>query len=222
MNLPPRFKFNLDLAKLGWPLVARDGYKCRLLAHDINGDQPLAIAHTGADGKEWIAEHSISGAYRYNESESVEDAFLSSDLTNPDVQAAVKRCHEAGMEIWFKRESWAWTKAEEIRTWFYDYLYLPAVLIPEVQTEPQIAPGHNPDKLTSLDKPKVVQWTWGDAGLPLTSIGKYQGKPVRIDAFPNGVLVTSEYCWNSPKLLTYAEAAEEVRVNGKPFAKEGK
>lgn len=253
MNLPEKFKFNLELAELGWPLI-----------HD---DCPFVMFEPNCRG---FGEHKIGGIIRRKNQDSPaicreDELFLSADLTNADVREAVEQCYAEGFKVLqWNEQSKTWLPCA-IPLWRWDETsYLPAILMPEVRTKPEYrkvehglegfekvhseawwnavfyyADGkyiksvncgkwNNPqcdlytrltrEELAALDGPKVIAWAWGDEGLPLTSAGKYQGKPCRIDAFPDGVLVDSGVNQMNDA-LTYAEAKEQVTVNGKPFAK---
>lgn len=269
MNLPEKFNFNLALAKLGWPLIARDGHKCRFICDNAKGRHPVVILHSEG-ALAYICHHQLSGKHSFG-ADSKCDPFLSSDLTNADVRAAVKRCHEAGMEIgrnWrgFDEE---WRKTETILWSWETHDYLPACLISELQTEPEYRKvehdegfgklhsaawwqaccfksggvltawtGGSPatwgdchgeiytrltrEELAALDGPKYVQWSWGDDGLPLNAAGEWEGKPVRIIMFPDGVILYTSHhvSFTNSHELTYAEALEQVTVNGKPFGRE--
>lgn len=51
---------SLDLSK---PVQTRDGRKARIIATDLAGNQPLAVAVTDPSGNEWLSCFSLDGSY---------------------------------------------------------------------------------------------------------------------------------------------------------------
>lgn len=70
---------SLDLSK---PVQTRDGRKARIIATDLAGNQPLAVAVTDPSGNEWLSCFSLDGAYYVHKT-----SLAPEDLVNaPDVK----------------------------------------------------------------------------------------------------------------------------------------
>jgi hypothetical protein len=147
------YTFNKQLAQLGWPVVTRDGRKAEVVKFDTPGTQReplLGFIHQSHDMQTqpmlWMEDGSEFLGRGY-----ANYIMLSSDLDDPLVRKAVEAAHKAGMPICYSKDRRIWYMADTPEFYWAIKSYLPACLL-EVQEvakpAPQIATGHNPDKLT--------------------------------------------------------------------------
>jgi hypothetical protein len=168
-TLPAHFAFDLALARHGWPLVTRDGLEASIDHADGYGAFPLigTIKKSyGRVGESWTLE---GKCYRGTDTDG--DLFLSADTTDPLLRRAVEAAEKAGILVSYKWQSQDWRPhpigCEDHWDWEM-YSYLPTRLLsqlPKPEPASEIAPVHNPDKLTVAQVGEG--WFLPERGMPM-------------------------------------------------------